>query len=972
MRPSQRPPWIGTLAALLIALTLLLFCAGQEAHASGPRWVAGSSYFNPSVMGSPIVWAGGQVTYYTDLNALSPQVTQAQANKMVAAAAAIWNNVNTAAVLIQNGGNLAENVDASITNGANGIILPSDLLPTATTRPVGIVYDQTGAVIDGIYGTGTSAPATCQTNAVFVIVDNFAVTGNIAHALILVNGLCATTTPQITMLQYQLIRAFGRVLGLDWSQTNEEMFVGAQITAGGLQGWPVMHPIERLCSATTGQCMPNPTQLRPDDIASLNRLYPVTSGDIGSFPGKTLTAAATISVQGTIQFPGGQGMQGVNVVLRPLTNGVPDIRYTVTAVSGDYFQGNAGNPVTGSTDAAGNLLTRFGSNDSSLGGFFDLSDVPLPPGVSTADYQLSFEPINPLYTGNVSVGPYSTGQVTPSGTMPVITLTGLSAGASITQNVVIEDAADESDSGPDGPESAPAQVPASGEWTGRVVGYGHSGWFQWWALGGREFTVEAQALDANGAATENKVQLVLGAWNGTDAGSAPPVTGTVQPFNGSEPGLTTLPVLTIADSEVRIGLADWRGDGRPDYAYHARVLYAGSVTPARLPASGGQIVIQGMGFRPGMTVTVNGQPARVESVTPNAIVAIAPASGGVTGDALVQIQDPQTLGAAAIGDGLSYGSGDNDALSLVTAPMGTVPLGITEPLTVRVINVTNQQPVAGDTVLFSLTEGAAAMACGQPTCTLITAGDGTASLPITANSTSLAQITVSLANGSTVLDEFTGNGLLSVSALTPSLYIAFGATAQWPVEAVVLSSSGAPLSGQNLAWSSTTGVTLSESQNMSSSAGTAANQIAAGPFTASIASTATACLSGTTLCATFTVVPVHPETAVLAPWSGTSQQVLAGQAFLPVVLRVMDADGHPLVGASVTFSEALYGWTSPCAPEGPCPPAPLLLRSTATTTSALDGSVTLVPLSTSGLPGRLFISATTGNSVLNLELDASP
>ncbi|MGB9147342.1 MAG: hypothetical protein WCC14_16065, partial [Acidobacteriaceae bacterium] len=400
-------PWIGRIAALLIALALLLVFAVQ-AKASGPRWVAGSSYFNPAVEGQPIVWANGLVSYYTDLSPLSSKVTQAQANTMVANAVAVWNGVSTAAVLIRRGGNLAEDVDTSISTGANGIVLPADIQPTATNKPVAVVYDETGAVINGIYGAGASSSLDCQNNGVISTVDNFAVTGNLAHALILVNGLCATTTTQIANIQYQLIRAFGYVLGLGWSQTNEEMFVNDQITAAGLDGWPILHPIERLCNGSGGVCMPSPVQLRTDDIASLNRLYPVTSANIGNFTGKTLTAAATISVTGTISFPLGQGMQGVNVVLWPLINGVPDIAHTVTGVSGVYFQGNAGNPVTGSTDANGNPLTRFGSNDVALEGYFDLSDVPLPPGVSTSDYQLTFEPVNPLYTGNSAVGPYTT------------------------------------------------------------------------------------------------------------------------------------------------------------------------------------------------------------------------------------------------------------------------------------------------------------------------------------------------------------------------------------------------------------------------------------------------------------------------------------------------------------------------------------------------------------------------------------
>ncbi|HTX42416.1 MAG TPA: IPT/TIG domain-containing protein [Acidobacteriaceae bacterium] len=966
-------PWIARIAALLIALALLLVFAGQ-ASASGPRWVAGSSYFNPSAEGSPIVWANGLVIYYTDLSPLSSKVTQAQANTMVANAVAVWNGVNTAAISIQRGGNLAEDVDNSITTGSNGIVLPADIQPTATNKPVAVVYDENGSVINGIYGAGASSSLDCENNGVIPTVDNFAVTGNLAHALILVNGQCATTTAQITNIQYQLIRAFGYVLGLGWSQTNEEMFVNDQITSAGLAGWPILHPIERLCNGSGGVCMPNPTQLRTDDLASLSRLYPVTSANIGNFTGKTLTAAATISVTGTISFPLGQGMQGVNVVLRPLVNGVPDIVHTVTGVSGVYFQGNAGNPVTGSTDANGNPLTRFGSNDVALEGYFDLSDVPLPPGVTTSDYQLTFEQVNPLYIGNSAVAPYTTGQVAPSGTMPVITLPGLSAGSTVSQNVVIQDAADEPPETADGSFSAPVTVPVGGEWTARINGYGHSAWFQWWASGAREFTIEAQALDETGADTENKAQIVLGAWNGTDQAGAAPVTGTLQPLNGNVPGLSTLPVMTIADSEVRIGLADFRGDGRPDYAYRGRILYADSVTPARLPPSGGQIVIQGMGFRPTVTVTVNGVPAQVLSVTPNTIVATAPPSNGVTGNVLLQVQDSQTLGVTAIADNFSYDAQGNDAISIVTAPSGAVPIGVPQPLTVRAIDLATQKPAAGDTVTFSVTEGTAALGCGLATCSVVTAGDGTATLPVTANSAALAQLTASLTNGSSVLAEFTGTAPPSIVALTPNLYLVLGATAQWPVQALALNAAGTAVQGQSITWSpNSPNLAVAASQCSSGAAGIASDQIAAGPFTASVASTVSACLTGSMTCANFTVTPVDPETAALVAWTGTEQYIPASQTFTPVVLHVTDAFGDPLAGAGVTIAETLYGWTEPCPNQGSCAPAPILAQQTVQAASALDGSVTFTPLSANGLAARLIVIASAGAaSILNFELDAHP
>lgn len=967
--------WKARAIGLLAALALLLVLCVQTAEAGGPRWVAGPSYFSATALGQPVVWAGGQVTYYTDQSPLTTKMTQAQANAMVATAATVWSRVNTAAVSIVRGGNLAEDVDKVVTTGANGIVLPADILPSATSTPVGVVYDETGAVINGIYGAGANSSLNCQSNGVITTVDNLAASGTIAHALIIVNGQCAGTNKQQTNLQYQLVRAFGVVLGLDWSQTNEEMFVGDQITTAGLAGWPIMHPMERLCNGSGGTCIPNGTTLRTDDIAALNRLYPVTAANVGNFTGKTLTAVATISVQGTVTFARGQGMQGVNVVLRPLVNGVPELNYTATAVTGRNFAGNAGNPVTGATDAQGNALTRFGVGDTTQEGFFDLSGVPLPPGVTQSDYELTFEAINPLYTGSESVGPYTTGQVAPSGTMPVITLPGLSAGSAVTETAVIADSADEEQSGNDGAQTAPASVPESGEWSGRMTGYGHTGWLGWWAQAGREFTIEAQALDETGANTMNKAQMVIGAWNGTDASGMPPVTETLQPFNAAVPGLTALPVMMAAAAEVRVGLADWRGDGRPDYAYHGRILYADSVTPTHIPVAGGPITIEGMGFRPSlMKVTVNGVAAQVTSVTPNAITAAVPSSAGVTGDVQLMIEDTQTLGITAITGGFSYDAGNNDALTVTSAPPSAMPMGVPEPLTVRAENAATGAPAAGVTVTFTLSLGTAALGCGQSACSVTTAADGSAALMVAANSMATAQVTASLTNGASVAAQFTGTAPPSIAALTPNLYIAMGATVPWPLQALALSAAGTPMAGQDVTWAAGgAGVNMTGWECATDANGIASDTVTAGPFTASVASSVNACLAGTASCASFNVIPVQASTETLVAWSGMSQYIAASQTFAPVVLHVTDAFGDPVTGASVMFAEAFYGWTAPCAQQGSCPPGPLLGTQTAQMTSGLDGSVTLTPMSTNGVAGRLLVMAVTGtDAALSFELDAHP
>ena len=151
-----------TVAALGL-ITSLVACASVSAHAGGPRFVAGSTYFDPAVKGQPIVWTGGRISYFTDLGPLSSTVTNAQANATVAAAAAVWNAVPTAALSITRGGSLAEDVNSTnVIVSSSGVSLPADIQNTAVTTPVGIVYDADGSVIDALFGTGASDPTTAS------------------------------------------------------------------------------------------------------------------------------------------------------------------------------------------------------------------------------------------------------------------------------------------------------------------------------------------------------------------------------------------------------------------------------------------------------------------------------------------------------------------------------------------------------------------------------------------------------------------------------------------------------------------------------------------------------------------------------------------------------------------------------------------------------------------------------------------
>jgi hypothetical protein len=967
-------------------LELALLLPSPTACAGGPRYVAGTTYFNSGVLGQPIHWAGGQVNYYVDQGPLSSTVTNQQAVAMVDAAAALWSAVPTAGVTLTDKGPLNEdvsgaNIVASGTNFAvtneqtdqlNQIAQPADVTPSATQYPVGVIFDYDGSVINALFGPGASDPTSCQYNGVWFWIDNINPDATIAHAILLLNGLCATNANMLAMMSFELERAFGHILNLDYAQVNPGALQNEE--PGGTQGWPVMQPISGVCGSTGGLCIPLPSALHADDIAALNRIYPITAQNLSSFPGKQLTAASTVSIQGAVTFQTGVGMQGVNVVARPLdSNGNPLYQYTVTSVSGASFNGNHGNPITGWTDSNGNPLTWWGSNDSTVQGAFDLSGIPLPPRVTTANYQVSFETIDPLYILTNSVGPYLDGQVAPSGTLATISVPGMSAGSTQTLTVNVADSGQGGSEDAIGTQAAPRNLPVSGFWCGRLSQVGQSDWFSFPVRGNRTFTVVTQALNETGAPTETKAMPAIGVWDAFDPVGATAI-GAAPGLNGNAAGETWLRVSASGDDVVRIGIADQRGDGRPDYPYNGWVLYADTVQPSHLPVSGGPIVIQGMGFRLADTVQVGGQPAVVTSVSPNEITAIAPAAaGGVTGSVDVEVDDqPAFYAAAIVSGGVSYDSGTGDALTLLTAPMNTVPIGVPIPFTVTALSPT-LTPAGGVKVIYTVTSGTATLACGLPTCSVTATGDGRATLNVTAVDGTWSIVTVSLINGSSLQAQFAGGTPPVLASLTPQLSLAAGATITWTVQALVLSN-GLPAAGQTVAWQSASGIAIQGNGSvLTNSRGIATQALTAGPLTEGQTATINACLNGASQCITFTVFGARPELATLEAVSGTTQGLTLQSTPSQIALRLLDTDGNPMAGGSVALYQALYAWAPPCAAHSVCPPSTLLATQSATATSALDGTVAFTPATLPSVATNLIGLASSGStSSLNISIEQYP
>lgn len=89
--------------------------------------------------------------------------------------------------------------------------------------------------------------------------------------------------------------------------------------------------------------------------------------------------------------------------------------------------------------------------------------------------------------------------------------------------------------------------------------------------------------------------------------------------------MTQLNAQLLSSTQFRIGIADLRGDGRPDSRYHARVLYGDSVTPNRVSVHGGApILVEGLGFKPGMTLMLGSTATTLLSISANQLVATVP------------------------------------------------------------------------------------------------------------------------------------------------------------------------------------------------------------------------------------------------------------------------------------------------------------------------------------------------------------
>ena len=163
--------------------------------------------------------------YYTDRGNLSPVLPEAAADAFVADAFSRWTSISTAAVSAVRAGQLGEDVSGTNVSASGGtIMLPADILPSAVNLPVAIVYDADGAVTNALLGQGAGERQLLLQQCGLWWSGQLRRRRASAARAGRPERELRPDFAAIARPGYRLVRVLGRVLGLDWSQMNVNVF----------------------------------------------------------------------------------------------------------------------------------------------------------------------------------------------------------------------------------------------------------------------------------------------------------------------------------------------------------------------------------------------------------------------------------------------------------------------------------------------------------------------------------------------------------------------------------------------------------------------------------------------------------------------------------------------------------------------------------------------------------------------------
>jgi len=950
----------------ILVVAAFLICSAIASRAGGPAFIAGSGY-DLGVEGHPLIWANGSLQYFTDQGDLSPILPNAQADVFVAAAFSPWTSISSVALNASQSGHLAEDVNGgNIAADANGTITaPTDITSAATASPLGIVYDYDGTVTDALLGQGAGGLADCFTNAVYGGPDNFTTAGNIVHAFVVINGICAATSAQLPDVQYRLIRVLGRILGLGWSQANLNVLTRKPPPADAdFAGFPLMHFADPISCVPISLCYPNAAVPKMDDINALARLYP-----------SSVNPQPAARIYGGVYFTDASGnavqpMQGINVVARLIVSGQPSRQYVVSSVSGFAFHGNAGNIIDGYVDANGLRYDRWGSSDPALEGFFDLGQLVIPSGQTIAQYQLSVEALDASWS--LGVEPYVPTQVAPSGSFAPVVVT-IQNGSNIERDILmLQSEIAQAHPGSGSTYALPAALPQGGGWGSWISGYNSADWFEFPAQANRTASVSVTALDETGQPTETKLLPVIGIWQLSDQSGNPAPASTPSAFNTTTWGMSRLDAQFTVSDTFRVGVADFRGDGRPDYFYRASLLYSDTVTPSRLSLAGGVTTLNGTGFSPKLQVSVASNNGNTLSASASRIEVAMP-SGLQDGTASIQVTDPVSGAFSRMIGALTYGALSTDLLLLLQGAEPATPIGsaAANAIRVRAVAADGITPVSGATIAWSATNGLQFSACsGASSCSVLSDEAGESFSCVAPTATGQSTITIALAplsysppqsQQATVVGT---SSTLDLVAVTPTRWVGQGATIAVPltVEALNL---GVPKANVVVNFAITKGTaSLSAGSGTTNASGFAA--ITAQVTNQSADVQVSACVAPNNVpCQTFTLFSTPSSLWTLETVSGSLQFVPTGQPFQPLVVRVTDGSlaADPVMGVNVIFKITLARVSENGMPV-------ILGSSQAQVVSTQDGLASIVPSAGSVGPCDVFIMVSAGQSAAQFQMES--
>ncbi len=382
--------------------------------------------------------------------------------------------------------------------------------------------------------------------------------------------------------------------------------------------------------------------------------------------------------------------------------------------------------------------------------------------------------------------------------------------------------------------------------------------------------------------------------------------------------------------------------------------------------------LNGIGFNPGLQVSVAGNNASTLSASASQIQVAVP-SGTPDGTATIQVTDPVSGAFSQMIGALTYGASATDLLLLLQGAEPATPVGsqAANAIRVRAVAADGVTPVSGATIAWTTTNGLQFSACsGASSCSVLSDEAGESSSLVTPTATGPSTITIALAPASysppqsqqaTVVGTST---TLDLAAVAPTQYVGQGATISVPltVEALDL---GAPMANVTVNFAITRGTaSLSAGSGTTNSAGFATTTANLTNLSANVQ--ASACVAPNNApCQTFTLFSWPPSLWTLETVSGSPQVLLTGQAFQPLVMRVTDgsAAANPVMGVNVTFATTLARVSENGMPV-------LLGSSQAQVVTDQNGLASVVPSAGNVGPCDVFITVSAGQSTAQLQMES--